>query len=222
MTLPPGQRPRTDHPRFGLPWYAHKLPRTPGEIWVEVRGPDGALARLTAAELGALDPREQVSDFHCVATWSRLGLRWRGYGVREVYEQVLAPAVDPGRRATHIRFVGVDGYRDTLPLQDALADDVLLADGLDGAPLPLKYGAPLRLVAPAHYGHKSIKHLVRIELLGRAPRRPPLWLKHPRARVDHEERFGGLPGPAIRRVYRAELAANLWYFRIFDKRRGIG
>ena len=61
-------------------------------------------------------------------------------------------------------------------LEDALADDVLLADRLDGAPLDAKHGAPVRLVAPAHYGFINVKHLCRIEVLTGEPaqsRAPP-------------------------------------------------
>jgi DMSO/TMAO reductase YedYZ molybdopterin-dependent catalytic subunit len=60
-------------------------------------------------------------------------------------------------------FHGDDGYRCSLPLEDLLAADVLLADTLDGAPLGIEHGAPVRLVAPAHYGYKNVKHLRRIE-----------------------------------------------------------
>ena len=38
-----------------------------------------------------------------------------------------------------------------------------MADHLDGQLLPIEHGAPLRLIAPAHYGYKSVKHLHRIE-----------------------------------------------------------
>jgi DMSO/TMAO reductase YedYZ molybdopterin-dependent catalytic subunit len=50
-----------------------------------------------------------------------------------------------------------------LLLSDLLAAEVLLADILDGLPLSMEHGAPLRLVAPAHYGYKSVKHLSGIE-----------------------------------------------------------
>ena len=69
---------------------------------------------------------DQASDSHCVTTWSCRAVRWSG-----------------------VRFAD-------LPLEDLLAPDVLLADRLEGQPLPVAHGAPLRLVAPAHYGYKSV------------------------------------------------------------------
>ncbi len=82
---------------------------------------------------------------------------------------------------------------------------MLLADRLDGEPLPIEHGAPLRLVAPAHYGYKSVKHLDRIELWrSDASYRPFGWrfMVHPRARVAYEERGRWVPGWLLRRLYR--------------------
>jgi DMSO/TMAO reductase YedYZ molybdopterin-dependent catalytic subunit len=40
---------------------------------------------------------------------------------------------------------------------------LLLADRLNGAKLTPDHGAPPRLVAPMHYGYKSVKHLTVLE-----------------------------------------------------------
>jgi DMSO/TMAO reductase YedYZ molybdopterin-dependent catalytic subunit len=52
----------------------------------------------------------------------------------------------------------------SLPIADALGEDVLLAHRLNGEPLPLEHGAPLRLIAPGWYGVSQVKWLERIEL----------------------------------------------------------
>jgi DMSO/TMAO reductase YedYZ molybdopterin-dependent catalytic subunit len=49
-------------------------------------------------------------------------------------------------------------------IDDALAEDLLIAERLDGRPLDGNHGAPARLVSPHHYGFVSTKHLCRIEL----------------------------------------------------------
>ncbi len=72
--------------------------------------------------------------------------------------------MNPDPEVKHLWFEGADGFSASLLLDDPLAQDVLLADGLDGQPLPLEHGAPLRLVAPAHYGFKSVRHLRTIGL----------------------------------------------------------
>lgn len=216
VNLPPGQHLLPFFPRFGLPWYAHRAPAgTPG-VRIEIVGPDGWRATLDTADLDGLPSREQSSDFHCVTTWSRLDVRWSGIPFRTLHERLLAPRVDPTGAARFVRVHGADGYADTLPLDDLLADNVLLALGLDGAPLPPAHGAPVRLVTPDHYGYKNVKHVTRIELRRRGGFPWPLSLHHPRARVAHQERFRGLPGPLIARVYRALIKANLWWFRRYE------
>jgi DMSO/TMAO reductase YedYZ molybdopterin-dependent catalytic subunit len=59
---------------------------------------------------------------------------------------------------------GLDGYWTSLPLEDMLVPDVLLADHLDRKPVSAEHGAPLRLIAPHHYGYKSVEHLASIGL----------------------------------------------------------
>jgi DMSO/TMAO reductase YedYZ molybdopterin-dependent catalytic subunit len=99
----------------------------------------------------------------------------------------------------------LDKYKSSLLLEDALADDVLLADKLDAQPLSFEHGAPLRIVAPAHYGYKNVKHLSNIELLQDATSykpRIPRFMEHPRARIAYEERGRYFPGWLLRYLYR--------------------
>jgi DMSO/TMAO reductase YedYZ molybdopterin-dependent catalytic subunit len=78
-------------------------------------------------------------------------------------ERIAVPGVRPAGDARLVVFCGQDGYRASMPLEDLLRGDVLLADRLNGLPLTLEHGAPIRLIAPAHYGYKNVKHLSRIE-----------------------------------------------------------
>ena len=81
------------------------------------------------------------------------------------------------RRAHRSRtscFGGLDGYRSFATIEDVLAEDVLIAEHLDGRPLDGDHGAPVRLVSPSQYGFISTKHLCRIEVRYRAAaKRPP-------------------------------------------------
>jgi DMSO/TMAO reductase YedYZ molybdopterin-dependent catalytic subunit len=66
---------------------------------------------------------------------------------------------------------GVEGgeiqqYARSLPVEEALRDDVLLAYGMNGGPLPPQHGFPLRLVVPGWYGMTHVKWLTRITVLG--------------------------------------------------------
>jgi len=96
-----------------------------------------------------------------------------------------------------------------------LADDVLLADRLNGAPLDVAHGAPLRLVAPAHYGYKNPKHVNRIEFWPDAAQfQPPAlaFMDHPTARVATEERGRVFPGWMLRYLYRPLVRSTIRTF----------
>lgn len=203
-SLPPGQRSRPDFPRFGLTQYASRFPGNPDQKELQVSG-DVFNSHVIAAPFDGLAHTEQTSDFHCVTTWTRRSLRWGGVRFVDFYRSKIEPSIDKSRAVNVVVFRGQDGYRSTLPLSDLLAEEVLLADHLDGEPLSVDHGAPMRLIAPAHYGYKSVKHLSRIEFWQSEPAVRPAafaFMDHPRARVAYEERGRWLPGWILRHAYR--------------------
>jgi DMSO/TMAO reductase YedYZ molybdopterin-dependent catalytic subunit len=217
-SLPPGQRARPDFPRFGLPAFASRWPRVPTAPKLSVGGEVTESLTVDLCELATLPRRTQRSDLHCVTTWSALGMRWGGVRFRDFYEQIIVPRAEPAAGCAYVVFRGLDGFRTSLPLEDALAPDVLIADELDGAALPLEHGAPRRLVAPAHYAYKSVKHLSAIEMRRAGVRSLAGPGEHPRGRVDLEERGTTLPGWACRRIWRAGLPAYLRWFQWQSRR----
>jgi len=86
-------------------------------------------------------------------------------GVRASAREVLFRGADGGL---------VDGHTDpirferSLSLADAREADVLLAYAMNGEPLPLQHGYPLRLIVPGWYAVASVKWLTQIELIDRA------------------------------------------------------
>jgi sulfane dehydrogenase subunit SoxC len=58
-------------------------------------------------------------------------------------------------------------YERSLPLADAMSDEVLLAYGINGQPLPPQHGFPLRLVVPGWYGMTHVKWLDAITVADR-------------------------------------------------------
>lgn len=202
--LPPGQRDNATFPRFGLPQFARRFPQETSRPDLKVIGNVEHELRLSDA-LSGLPRVEQVSDFHCVTTWSRRSLRWGGVRFLDFYKSVLVPRARPRSKATLLTLRGQDGARTGMLLADLLVPEVLLADTLDGKPLTVEHGAPFRLIAPAHYAYKSIKHLSRIEFRSEDAgyRTSGLrFMDHPRARVGLEERVRGAPGWLLRYVYR--------------------
>jgi len=203
-SLPPGQHASALR-RFGLPQYAGVRPHVLADPVLTVTGMVRHPLQLAVAEL-AEHPgrREQVADLHCVTTWSARDLRWSGLPFAAVHDLLVARAAVRSS-ARWVCFAGLDGYRNSLLLADCLAEGVLLADTLGGAPLTAETGAPLRLVAPAHYGYKSVKHLYAIEYRCHYDPGPAGWMGHPRGRVAYEERSRYLPGRAWRPVWRLAL-----------------
>ena len=206
--LPPGQWLVNGFPRFGV-GLGSPPPRVPAGHAVELVGLDGATTDLPVADLATLPRHSLTADFHCVSGWSAVGLHWEGVRLRDA----LAPLLGGTARPTFLRFEGTDGFRSIVAAEDALTDDVLLADRLDGEPLTPDHGAPVRLLSPQQYGFVSVKHLRRIELHDREPRlryhpalRVQLVLRvvtpHRRARVWEEERHRYLPSWLARRIYR--------------------
>jgi DMSO/TMAO reductase YedYZ molybdopterin-dependent catalytic subunit len=95
--------------------------------------------------------------------------QWRGVPLRAVLEEAgMANGV------LEVLFTGLDRgieggeeqwYQRSLPIAEAMRDEVLLAYELNGGPLPPQHGFPLRLVVPGWYGMTNVKWLSRITLL---------------------------------------------------------
>ena len=81
-------------------------------------------------------------------------------GVEEPAAEVLFEALDHGVEGGEEQ-----SYARSLPLAEALRDEMLLAYAMNGAPLPPQHGFPLRLVVPGWYGMASVKWLHRITVL---------------------------------------------------------
>lgn len=219
--LPPGQRAIDDFPRFGVPAYAKRLPEAPAVLEIEILDEDGKKCPpLRAGDLNRLPRREIVADFHCVTTWTRQGLTWSGFGFREFYEGLFVPRARPRRSYDYLELTALDGYSACVLLEDLLQDRVLLADRLQGEPIPPEHGAPLRLIVPQLYAFKSIKHVCRMTV--RAEYRRSFadrqTFAHPRGRVALEERGRGLPGAIYRILYRPFIAPARWIYRRAEKR----
>ena len=97
--------------------------------------------------------------------------RWSGVALSDLLRKAM-----PTGRAREVVFEGADRgpHRGTstdvpfcrsIPLERALAGDVLLAREMNGEPIPARHGAPLRVIVPGSYGVASVKWLRKIILL---------------------------------------------------------
>ncbi|ETT80001.1 oxidoreductase molybdopterin binding protein [Paenibacillus sp. FSL R7-277] len=112
-------------------------------------------------EFVKLQREVQVSDFHCVTGWSVYKNTWEGLPLSKLLDMA---GVQPG--AVMVKLYSGDGvYTDSLTLDQARMDDIMVAVMHDGKPIPNQLGGPVRLVTPQMYAYKSVKWLNRIELI---------------------------------------------------------
>jgi DMSO/TMAO reductase YedYZ molybdopterin-dependent catalytic subunit len=107
-----------------------------------------------------LPQSEDTSDFHCVTTWSKMDMPWKGVRLLD-----LAALVMPKDTVTHIMCYGYDTYTTNLPIEEALKSDVLIAHTVYNVPLEKEHGGPARMITPQLYAWKGSKWIKRIEFL---------------------------------------------------------
>ena len=140
---------------------------------------------LSWGEFTSLPAVRTTVDIHCVTRWSRLDTAWKGVPFATILEMA--------RPLSGARFVmqhSYGGYTTNLPLDELTRENVLLAYELDGAPLSVEHGGPMRLVVPQLYFWKSAKWLQRLEFL--AEDEPGFWERygyHNHGDPWREERF---------------------------------
>ncbi len=128
-------------------------------------------------------PEERIYRLRCVETWSMV-IPWLGFPLAKLLKEV-----EPTAKAKYVRFEtlydpqqmpGQKGkvfnwpYVEGLRLDEAMHDLTILATGIYGKALLPQNGAPLRLVVPWKYGFKSIKSIVKIDLVEEMPL--SLWM----------------------------------------------
>jgi sulfoxide reductase catalytic subunit YedY len=126
---------------------------------------------------------ERVYRLRCVEAWSMV-IPWLGFPLAQLlkeveptsrakyvrFETLHAPEQMPGQKSDWYNWPYIEGLR----LDEAMNDLTLMATGLYGKDLPPQNGAPLRLVVPWKYGFKSIKAIVKIDLVEEMP--VSLWM----------------------------------------------
>ena len=184
---------------------------------VEVTGLVNKPKTYAIEDILSMFPREErIYRLRCVEAWSMV-IPWMGFPLKSLLDEV-----EPTSDAKYVRFMtlldpdrmpGQNGawfdwpYYEGLRLDEAMHDLTLLSTGLYGKELLPQNGAPLRLVVPWKYGFKSIKSIVRIDLVAEMPQ--SFWMKsapeeygfyanvnpgvdHPRWSQSSERRIGEL------------------------------
>ena len=126
---------------------------------------------------------ERIYRLRCVEAWSMV-IPWLGFPLKKLladveptaqarfvrFEAVSRPEEMPGQNAGYYQWPYIEGLR----LDEAMNDLALIGTGLYGKSLPPQNGAPLRIIVPWKYGFKSIKAIVKIDLVDQQP--TSLWM----------------------------------------------
>jgi methionine sulfoxide reductase catalytic subunit len=189
----------------------------PTEPWtMEVGGLVGNPRTYTLDDLRGFTEQERIYRLRCVEGWSMV-IPWLGFPLHELlaevqplpeaqyvrFETIHAPEQMPGQGGSWFEWPYVEGLR----IDEALHDLTLLSTGLYGKSLLPQNGAPIRLVTPWKYGFKSVKAIVKIDLVATQP--STFWMEaapkeygfyanvnpdvpHPRWSQSSERRIGEL------------------------------
>ena len=131
---------------------------------LEVRGLLQRPLNLSLADLRVMPARTQITRHDCVEGWSAIG-KWTGVP--------LGTVLNMAQLLPEARFVVLycadelerddGGYYESIDLVDAFHPQTLLAYELNGHPLPVANGAPLRLRVERQLGYKQAKYLMRVQ-----------------------------------------------------------
>jgi DMSO/TMAO reductase YedYZ molybdopterin-dependent catalytic subunit len=129
---------------------------------------------LSLADLRKLPARTQITRHDCVEGWSAIG-QWTG-----VQLGLLLRAAGATPQARYVVFTCADNldgepakggdqapgqYYESLGMADATHPQTLIAYAMNGAPLPVPHGAPLRLRVERQLGYKHAKYLTGVQVV---------------------------------------------------------
>jgi DMSO/TMAO reductase YedYZ molybdopterin-dependent catalytic subunit len=159
----------------------HLPPITPNEDFYDVTKnsvdpqPDQSLWRLEVVgsvttpktyrleEIKAMPSTSQETTLECISNRVGGGLisnaHWKGVSLQQVIQ-----AAGPKADIVQVVFHGADAYTDDISVELAMRPTTILAYEMNGEPLPMRHGFPLRMIVPGMVGEKSIKWLTQIEL----------------------------------------------------------
>ena len=134
--------------------------RSPGDYRLRVTGLVRRPLELSLADLQGLPPTRLVRDFQCVTGWRVPAVPWTGVRLAD-----LLDAAGADQRAGAVSFRSFDRtYTESLTMQQARRDDVIVAYQLQDKPIGAEHGGPVRLYVAPMYGYKSCKWLEEVRV----------------------------------------------------------
>jgi DMSO/TMAO reductase YedYZ molybdopterin-dependent catalytic subunit len=144
---------------------------------------DGAVnqpMQLSMSDLQKMPLQSMVIRHICVEGWAAI-VQWGGVRLRD-----LIALAQPQSSARYVYFTSGDGYYNSWDMPSSLHPQTLLAYQMNGQPLPIDNGAPLRLAAPIKLGYKQSKWVTRVTIMNQLPSKKGYW------EDQGYEWFGGL------------------------------
>jgi methionine sulfoxide reductase catalytic subunit len=163
--------------KVGVAYVARNFQTTPWDV--EIFGLVNQPRKYGVEDLiKKFQPEQRIYRLRCVESWSMV-IPWVGFPLAKLLKEA-----EPTSAAKYVRFETLlnrdempnEGnpyypwpYQEGLRMDEAMHDLVLLPTGLYGGELPVQNGGGIRLVVPWKYGFKSIKAIVKIELVEKRP-----------------------------------------------------
>ena len=140
-------------------------PFLPADQWaLSIRGQVNNPFTITYPQLLAQPSVSEIVTLECVGNsvaGEAIGTaEWEGVKLNRILDRAGVRT-----QAYDVVFHAADGYSDSLPIERAMRDDMLIAFRMNGVPLPWGHGFPARVIAPGHYGMKHVQWLTGIELV---------------------------------------------------------
>jgi DMSO/TMAO reductase YedYZ molybdopterin-dependent catalytic subunit len=143
----------------------HQLAQRGFRDWrLDVHGLVRNPVALSLDQIISMPSRTQITMHSCDEGWSAIG-EWTGVQLSRILD-----LVSPMPQARYVVFrcldtIGGKNVWGSIDLLDAVHPQTILAYRMNGQPLPIGHGAPLRLRIELQIGYKNLKHLASIELV---------------------------------------------------------
>jgi DMSO/TMAO reductase YedYZ molybdopterin-dependent catalytic subunit len=199
----PGQVIITPNADFYTVAYNSEAPSLPGDWKLTLGGNLDKPATLSLDEIKAMPAVEEMRTLECISNPAGGPLisnaLWKGIKMKDLLQQVGVKA-----NTIEIKLESFDGYSTAIPLDLAMDDHSLLAYELNGQPLPIEHGKPLRCLWPGRYGMKQPKWLTTITAL--TDKYLGYWEQQgwsdaalilPNSRIDSPADNGSVSGPSF-------------------------
>ena len=192
----------------------------PRTCWVNVTLDGKPVHRYTYGELLAFERQLRYVTLRCISNTLKSDLmgtaEWAGIHLSQLMTRDTVPS-----RMMEVAFIGVDGHDDSLRIDYAYSDEVMLALGMNGKTLSRTHGFPVRLLAPRYYGCRNVKWIREIRFVSRPyygtwqrlgyTKEPTV---HIASHIDHMKRsgqmieFGGVSFAGTRGIRAVRVRAN--------------